>query len=170
MRLSGIWKWIAVVALVAVFGPSILQQLDLGEIGDAISPAPTGSRAPVPAGAAKRIAMPPCTNGRQAPSSGSCVIDGDSGWLEGRQWRMEGVDAPEIGSPECSAERQVGERAKQRLSALLGGGFTADRGGSDRYGRQLVTFRLADGRDVGSVLISERLAQKWPNRGNVWCD
>jgi hypothetical protein len=42
MRLTGIWKLVAVVALVAVFGPSILQRLDLGELGDAIRPAPTG--------------------------------------------------------------------------------------------------------------------------------
>ncbi|BDA86357.1 hypothetical protein Sa4125_38990 [Aureimonas sp. SA4125] len=169
MRLTGIWKWIAVVALVAIFGPSILQQVDLGELGDAIRPAPTDNRAPTPAGSAKRIAMPPCTNGRHAPPSGSCVIDGDSGWLEGRQWRIEGVDAPEIGKPGCANERAVGDRAKQRLASLLAGGFTARHGNSDRYGRQLITFRLADGRDAGAVLIDEDLAQKWPNSGNRWC-
>ncbi|GGD24551.1 thermonuclease family protein [Aureimonas glaciei] len=169
MRLTGIWKLVAVVALVAVFGPSILQQLDLGELGDAIRPAPAGSRAPAPAGNAQRIAMPLCTNGRHAPPSGSCVIDGDSGWLEGLQWRLEGVDAPEIGKPECSAERRTGERAKQRLAELLGEGFTAERGRNDHFSRQLLKFRLADGRDAGTVLIREGLAQNWPNSGNRWC-
>lgn len=169
MRLTGFWKLVAVVALVAAFGPSILQQLDLSEPGDTIRQAPTGRLPPASAGNAKRFAMPPCTNGRHAPPTGSCVIDGDSGWLEGLQWRLEGIDAPEIGNPDCPAERRAGERAKQRLAELLGDGFTAARGRNDRFSRQLVKFRLTDGRDAGTVLIGEGLAQKWPNSGNRWC-
>ena len=52
---------------------------------------------------------------------------------------------------------------------LLSAGLSVGRGKDDRYGRQLIALRLADGRDVGAVLMRERLAQPWPNRGNVWC-
>jgi endonuclease YncB( thermonuclease family) len=86
------------------------------------------------------------------------------------QWRLEGIDAPEIGKPECAVELETGERAKKRMVDLLSDGFSVSRGKDDRYGRQLVAFKLADGRDVGEVLMREQLAQPWPNRGNVWCD
>jgi endonuclease YncB( thermonuclease family) len=79
------------------------------------------------------------------------------------------VRAPEIGKPACPAERTNGERAKQRLASPLTQDFAVDRGSDDRYGRQLATFRLADGCDAGGVLIAEGLAQDWPNSGNRWC-
>ena len=105
------------------------------------------------------VAMPPCNSGLWAPPSGSCVIDGGSGWLNGRQWRLEGVDAPEIGKPECAAERETGEQAKKRMVDLLSDGFAISRGKDDRYGRQLVAFKLVDGRDVGEALTRKRLAR-----------
>jgi len=54
----------------------------------------------------------------------------------------------------------------------MAGGYRIQDGGqkdrtSDR--RSLVRIILADGRDAGQVLIRERLAQPWPNRGNIWC-
>ena len=104
---------------------------------------------------------------------GTCVTDGDSGVEAGRAWRLTssngGVDAPEIGSPGCSAERSAGERARNRLLSLMSGGYTMDVEGTDRYDRQLVVVTLADGRDAGEVLIEEGLAQEWPNSGNPWC-
>ena len=171
--------WIVLVVAVALAGPSILKNVDLNDLfgnePSRRSEPRQPQRSPAPRGTTKgagvvMVAMPPCTNGRHAPSSGSCVIDGDSGWLNGRQWRLEGIDAPEIGKPECAAERATGERAKRRIVDLLSDGFAVSRGKDDRYGRQLVVFKLADGRDIGAVLMREHLAQLWPNRGNVWCN
>jgi endonuclease YncB( thermonuclease family) len=171
-------KWVLLLAAVVVAGPSVLKNVDINDLFDIETAREPASRppanVPAPRGSPKvpglvMVAMSPCTSGRRAPPSGSCVIDGDSGWLKGQQWRLEGVDAPEIGKPECAAERATGERAKRRLIDLLSTGFAAGRGKDDRYGRKLVTFKLADGRDAGEVLIAERLAQPWPNKGNVWC-
>lgn len=40
-------------------------------------------------------------------------------------------------------------------------------GESGHYGRDLVTITLSDGRDAGKVLMSEGLAQCWPNDGDA---
>ena len=179
MSMRNLLKWICLLVAVVIGGPAVLKNVDLNDLFGqeaARQSAPKQSeRAPAPRSSPQTtgvvmVAMPPCTSGWRAPSSGSCVIDGDSGWLNGRQWRLERIDAPEIGKPECAAERQKGELAKKRMVELLSDGFAAKRGEYDRYGRQLLAFKLADGRDVGDVLIHERLAQPWPNRGNVWCD
>ena len=42
-------------------------------------------------------------------------------------------------------------------------------GAADRYGRQLVTVRLEDGREAGEVLVAEGLSQRWPGKSGVWC-
>lgn len=103
----------------------------------------------------------------------TCITDGDSGVADGEPWRLTtrsgGVDAPEVGRPECAAERTAGDRATRRLQALMSSGYTMSGGGTDKYGRRLVTVTLADGRDAGRVLIDEGLAQPWPNSSNPWC-
>ena len=103
----------------------------------------------------------------------TCVTDGDSGVADGEPWwlttRSGGVDAPEVGRPECAAERTAGDRATRRLQSLMSGGYSMSGGSSDKHGRRLVTVTLADGRDAGQVLIGEGLAQPWPNSGNPWC-
>lgn len=110
-----------------------------------------------------------CGSGRRV----TCIVDGDTGWLEGEKWRLTtqtgGVDAPEISKPECPAEKRIGDRARDRLRSLMSNGYYVNRDGEDRHGRTLLTVTLADGRDVGEVLIAEGLAQAWPNTGNKWC-
>ncbi|WP_185982578.1 hypothetical protein [Aureimonas mangrovi] len=51
----------------------------------------------------------------------------------------------------------------------MSGGYTLSGGDYDRYDRRLVEITVADGRDAGSVLLEEGLAQPWPNSGNPWC-
>jgi endonuclease YncB( thermonuclease family) len=114
-------------------------------------------------------ALPLCGSGRRV----TCIVDGDTGWLDGENWRLTastgGVDAPEISKPECAAEKRIGERARDRLRSLMSNGYHIERGRKDRYGRTLMTVILADGRDAGAVLIAQGLAQPWPNTGNRWC-
>jgi endonuclease YncB( thermonuclease family) len=102
----------------------------------------------------------------------TCVVDGDTLWLEGVKIRIEGIDAPEIGEPKCAAERALGERAKQRLLALLNEGpievVAAGFRDRDKYGRKLRDIRRG-GRSLGEQLIAEGLAARWAGRHHDWC-
>lgn len=103
----------------------------------------------------------------------TCITDGNSGVADGEPWRLTtrsgGVDAPEVGRPDCPAERTAGDRATRRLQSLMSSGYTMSGRRHDNNGRRLVVVKLADGRDAGLVLIEEGLAQPWPNSSNPWC-
>ncbi len=101
----------------------------------------------------------------------TCLIDGDTGRDNGKKWRLISIDTPELSEPECENERRLGTAARDRLRDLLAGGYRIRPSGrDDPHGRTLVDIELPDGRDVSRVLLDEGLAQKWPNRGNIWCD
>lgn len=101
----------------------------------------------------------------------TCLVDGDTGWQDGVKWRLTDVDAPEIGNAACARERDFAAKSLERLSALMAQGYKiAWSGRKDRFGRELVALTLPDGRDAGKALISEGLAQVWPNTGNIWCE
>jgi hypothetical protein len=85
-------KWFCLLIAVAIGGPAVLKNVDLSDLFGLETTersAPQQPRsAPAPQTTRKgtgvvMVAMPPCTSGRRAPPSGSCVIDGDSGWLNG---------------------------------------------------------------------------------------
>ena len=102
----------------------------------------------------------------------TCVVDGDTIWLDGEKTRMQGYDTPEPITDICGGdfERQLARRASDRLIALLNGGnITIERFGQDRYGRTLATIR-ANGIDVGDTLIAEGLARHWPDGPEFWCN
>lgn len=104
------------------------------------------------------------------PRQRSCLIDGDTGRDDGRKWRLISIDAPELAEPACDDERRLAVAARDRLQELLSGGYRIRPSGrDDPHGRALVDVTLPDGRDAGRVLLQEGLAQKWPNRGNIWC-
>jgi endonuclease YncB( thermonuclease family) len=101
----------------------------------------------------------------------TCLIDGDTGRDNGEKWRLISIDTPELSEPACDNERRLAVAARDRLRALLGAGYRIRASGRyDPHGRALVDIELADGRDVSRILLTEGLAQKWPNRGNIWCD
>lgn len=103
--------------------------------------------------------------------SRTCLVDGDTGWQDGVKWRLESVDAPEMGNAACARERDLAAKSLDRLGALMTPGYKiAWSGRKDRFGRELVAITLADGRDAGKALIAEGLAQVWPNTGNIWCE
>jgi endonuclease YncB( thermonuclease family) len=102
----------------------------------------------------------------------TCLVDGDTGWETGRKWRLIGIDTPEMGGgAECDQERELAIAARDRLQDLMAEGYSILWSGrNDKFGRSLVDVRTDDGRDVGNILLTEGLAQRWPNHANPWCD
>ena len=102
----------------------------------------------------------------------NCVVDGDTIWAGGEKIRLADIDAPEVFSPDCPSEKQLGDRATMRLAALLNEGRvelkTSGSRDRDKYGR-LLRVAYVDGRSVGQTLISEGLAHKWGNHQQGWC-
>lgn len=102
----------------------------------------------------------------------TCVVDGDTIWLEGAKIRIADIDTPEISSPQCDAEYERGIRARDRLVVLLNKGElklrpTGNRD-EDQYGRKLRII-MQRGRSLGDQLVSENLARTWTGRRESWC-
>ena len=108
-----------------------------------------------------------CGMGRRT----TCLVDGDTGWEDGRKWRLRSIDTPELSSPECRVEYSTALLARDRLAQLMSSGYRIVWSGRhDRYDRALVDIELSGGRSAAQVLLEEGLAQSWPNVGNIWCD
>lgn len=101
----------------------------------------------------------------------TCVVDGDTFWLDGVKIRMADINTPETSSPACSAEAERGRAATLRLASLLGTGpfelAPADRD-EDRYGRKLRIVQR-DGVSLGDTLVAEGLAHVWRGQKESWC-
>ena len=101
----------------------------------------------------------------------TCVVDGDTFWLNGEKVRIADINAPETHVAGCPEERALGQQAARRLVALLNAGsFTLEIEGraSDRYGRALRVVRR-DRRSLGQALIAEGLAEPWRGKRADWC-
>lgn len=102
----------------------------------------------------------------------TCVIDGDTFWLDGEKIRLADIDTPEISEPRCPSEYDRGIQARDRLVVLLNDGAFNLRpiGGrdADQYGRKL-RVAMRDGRSIGDQLVGEGLARTWTGRREPWC-
>jgi micrococcal nuclease len=101
----------------------------------------------------------------------TCVVDGDTFWLDGQKVRIADINTPETHSPACPAERALGEAATRRLAALLNAGaFELVPAGRDRdrHGR-LLRVVTRGGRSLGDRLVAEGLAEPWQGRRGSWC-
>lgn len=102
----------------------------------------------------------------------TCVVDGDTFWLDGEKIRIADIDTPEIGQPKCEAEYQLGMKATYRLIELLNlGPFEVRQIGSrdtDQYGRKLRVVTRS-GQSLGDQLVGEGLARTWSGRREPWC-
>ena len=108
--------------------------------------------------------------------SGAVALNGDTVVIAGTHIRIVNIDTPEIHHAHCDAELRLGLVAKRRMIELLVlGKVTAHPGDpldgrlKDRYGRTLATIEV-DGRDVGEIMIAERLARPWTGKRQPWCD
>ncbi|RIV89775.1 thermonuclease family protein [Aurantiacibacter xanthus] len=101
----------------------------------------------------------------------TCVVDGDTLWVEGTKIRLADINTPEISKPGCAFESELGERATARLVTLLNSGpFVLERDGpdEDRYGRKL-RIAVRNGKSLGDTLVAEGLAEEWTGRRRNWC-
>jgi len=102
----------------------------------------------------------------------TCVMDGDTFWLNGTKIRIADIDTPEISQPRCATEKRLGEKAKHRLRDLLNAGpfqLAAWEGrDEDKHGRKLRVV-LRDGRSLRNQLVSEGLTRTWTGRRQPWC-
>jgi len=76
---------------------------------------------------------------------------------------------PSIADRACSATPTTAARPAANAVPSASGYRLVPNGKLDRKKRVLLDVKLADGRDAGEVLLAERLAQPWPNTGNIWC-
>ena len=102
----------------------------------------------------------------------TCVIDGDTFWLEGEKIRIADIDTPEISEPKCDWEHARGIEARDRLVSLLNEGSfelspIGDRD-TDQYARKLRVV-VRGGYSLGDQLVSEGLARTWTGRREPWC-
>jgi len=109
-----------------------------------------------------------CGEGR----SMACVVDGDTIRLGQRRVRLIGVDAPELAGASCAAERALGERAADRLLALVNQGefdLVGHRfNNRDARGRDLRIARRG-GVSFGKQLTNEGLARRYFGSKRSWC-
>jgi endonuclease YncB( thermonuclease family) len=105
-------------------------------------------------------------------SRDDCVVDGDTFRYHGQTIRIADIDTPEVFSYRCPAEKELGERATDRLHVLLNAGpfdlegyETRD---EDQYGRKL-RIVSRDGQSLGMMLVREGLAREWDGRRRPWC-
>lgn len=114
-----------------------------------------------------------CGHNQPNTSDKTCIVDGDTLWLQGTNIRLEGIDTPESRTNICGSFREIelAYAATDRLQELLNGGsWSIEMSGIDGTGsRRLATIRI-DGEDVGDVLIREGLARSWPDGDEFWCD
>jgi micrococcal nuclease len=135
------------------------------------------------------LAMVAYAHAQPISSTDIRVVDGDTIALSGlrQHVRLVGFNAPETRNARCKAEAQLGQRAKQRLQVLVDTGSLeltliacscpSGTEGTPRcnHGRRCGVLR-AEGRDVGSVLMSEGLAVPFqcgkascPPTPRPWC-
>lgn len=102
----------------------------------------------------------------------TCVVDGDTLWLNGVNIRLKDFDTPESRTNICGSftEIDLAHAATDRLQELLNTNpWTIKTYNMDGTGkRRLATIEIA-GEDVGEILIRERLARRWPDGDEFWC-
>ena len=101
----------------------------------------------------------------------TCVVDGDTFWLNGEKVRIADINAPETHSAGCAEEQALGDKATRRLINLLNAGpfeLVTEGRATDRYGRALRVIRRG-GQSLGGELVREGLAEPWRGRRSDWC-
>lgn len=138
---------------------TVLERGDEGE--------PVGTRAEIRAGLEVHERFARCGRIRV-----TCVVDGDTIWLNRVKIRVADIDTPELNRPRCPYERRQAILATERLVELLNEGpfevVAIGKRDEDRWGRKLRVL-VRNGRSIGDQLTSEGLARTWTGRREPWC-
>lgn len=119
------------------------------------------------------LALGSMVEGRQFPICGdgrrvTCVVDGDTFWLDRVKYCVADIDAPEVSNPRCNTEARLAEASTRRLAQFLNAvPFQLETRGKDRYGRTLAIVSRS-GYSFGARLVREGLARDWGDRRG-WC-
>ena len=120
---------------------------------------------------AKNLAL--CNTQRSTSSARTCIVDGDTLWLNGVNVRLKDFDTPESHRNICGSfvEINLAHAATNRLQELLNDNVWAIETfwGDGTGERRLATIKI-NGEDVGDILIRERLARRWPDGPGFWCE
>lgn len=107
------------------------------------------------------------------------VVDGDTIDRPSAnvRYRLYGLDAPEIGSAGCRAERAAGEAAKAVAERLIRGAHTIRieptgrmQPATERYRERQEAGLVLDGRDFNELMIIEGVARRDAPDDELWCD
>lgn len=157
---------VAVVGAVAGAGiGGASRDNDPGVSGTVSDPAPAVERV---AEGARTVQFKMCGKVRR-----TCVVDGDTIWLDGVNLRMQSYDTHEPYDGICGGQREVAlaKQASARLLQLLNEHpFTVETFGIDRTGKRTLATIWINGEDVGDILIGEHLARRWPDGREWWCE
>lgn len=149
--------------------PPIIRRLHCGVVVMCLLAAGTCSNADVVPVANLQI----CGQNQRNTSDKTCIVDGDTLWLNGVNIRLKDFDTPESRTHICGGftEIDLAHAATDRLQSLLNGNaWTIETFGIDGTGkRQLATIRI-NNIDVGDILIGEGLARRWPDGPEFWCE
>ena len=108
------------------------------------------------------------------------VVDGDTLAVRALIWpghevrvlvRLRGIDAPELRA-RCDGERAMAMAASAALAALADDAEIRlhDIQGDKYFGRVVADVRLADGRDLGALMLATALARPYDGRARAsWC-
>lgn len=116
---------------------------------------------------AARLNQQPASSSPETIRGAFRVSDGDTLSLNGKRYRLKGIDAPERAQT-CGASDArwaCGDVARDGLSRLVAGGGTVCHGDEqDRYGRLLVVCKSGEV-DLNGRMIEDGLAIAYPSRG-----
>lgn len=98
----------------------------------------------------------------------TCVVDGDTFWLDGVKIRPEGYDAPEMGPPRCRRPAAGAREARAALAGLLGSGALGIEAHGRSYDRVLARVTI-DGRDLAALMLATGLVRRYVPGAEPWC-
>lgn len=125
------------------------------------------------ASAISLIIVSGCTETRETLfASDIYMIDGDTAEIRGERYRLVGFDTPETYRAKCQYEQDLGQQATKRARTIIAQTSEIELislGQTDKFGRRLGRL-IVEGRDLGSLLISEKLARPYHGgKRRSWC-